>query len=166
MELEIKQECDGVDWTAVSDTLKSVGMAYYEPDVHKKAFEASHTTVFIYHAKRLIGFGRAISDGAYQAAIYDCAVLAEYQGEGIGTKIMQNILPRVSHCNVILYSSPGKEGFYQKHGFRKMKTGMALFKKGEAMREAGFTEWNVEYHYGDDICNFGEIQIISMYLYY
>jgi predicted N-acetyltransferase YhbS len=88
----------------------------------------------------LIGFGRAISDGAYQAAIYDCAVLAEYQGEGIGTKIMQNILPRVSHCNVILYSSPGKEGFYQKHGFRKMKTGMALFSKKVSMKERGFTE--------------------------
>ena len=140
MELDIKQDCAEVDWQAVSDTLKSVGMAHYEPDVHKKAFEASHTTVFIYHANRLIGFGRAISDGAYQAAIYDCAVLPEYQGQGIGTKIMQNILPRVSHGNVILYASPGKEGFYQKHGFRKMKTGMALFKKDEAMRDAGFTE--------------------------
>ena len=140
MELDIKQDCADVDWKAVSNTLKSVGMAHYEPDVHKKAFEASHTTVFIYHANRLIGFGRAISDGAYQAAIYDCAVLAEYQGEGIGTKIMQNILPRVSHCNVILYASPGKEGFYQAHGFRKIKTDLAHFKKSAAMRERGFTE--------------------------
>lgn len=140
MEVEVKQDCAGVDWKAVSEILKCVDMAYYEPDVHKKAFEASHTTVFIYHAEQLIGFGRAISDGAYQAAIYDCAVLPEYQGKGVGTKIMKNILPRVSHCNVILYASPGKEGFYQKLGFRKMKTGMAHFKKGAAMREGGFTE--------------------------
>jgi len=140
MELDIKQDCAGVDWKAVSETLKCVGMAYDEPDVHRRAFEASHTTVFVYHAELLIGFGRAISDGVYQAAIYDCAVLPEYQGKGIGTIIMQNILPRISHCNVILYASPGKEGFYQKHGFRKMKTGMAHFKKGAAMRECGFTE--------------------------
>jgi len=33
-----------------------------------------------------------------------------------------------------------KEGFYQKNGFRKMLTGMALFKSGAAMRERGFTE--------------------------
>lgn len=140
MEIEVKQDCAGVDWKAVSEILKCVGMAYYEPDVHKKAFEASHTTVFLYRAEQLIGFGRAISDGAYQAAIYDCAVLPEYQGKGIGTRIMKTILHRVSHCNVILYASPGKEGFYQKLGFRKMKTGMAHFMKGAAMKEGGFTE--------------------------
>ena len=140
MEFDIKQDCAGVDWKAISETLKLVGMAYYEPDVHRMAFEASHTTVFIYHTDRLIGFGRAISDGAYQAAVYDCAVLPEYQGKGIGTTIMKNILPRISHCNVILYATPGKEGFYQKLGFRKMITGMAYFKESESMRERGFTE--------------------------
>lgn len=140
MDLDIKQDCNGVDWKSVSETLKSVGMAYHEPEVHRRAFEASHTTVFVYHDDRLIGFGRAISDGAYQAAIYDCAVLPEVQGKGIGKTIMDNILSQVSHCNVILYASPGKEGFYHKQGFRKMKTGMAHFKKSEAMRKSGFTE--------------------------
>ena len=140
MDLDVKQGCAGVDWQTVAQILKSVGMAYHEPDVHKKAFEASHTTVFVYHAERLIGFGRAISDGAYQAAIYDCAVLPDFQGRGIGTKIMKNILSRISHCNIILYAFPGKEGFYQKYGFRKMKTGMALFKQGESMIDRGFTE--------------------------
>ncbi len=140
MEVDVKQDCAGVDWKTVSEILKCVGMAYHEPDVHRRAFEASHTTVFVYHADRLIGFGRAISDGAYQAAIYDCAVITEFQGKGIGSTIMKNILPRISHCNVILYATPGKEGFYQTHGFRKMRTGMAHFKKGVAMRERGFTE--------------------------
>ncbi len=141
MDLDIKQDCNGVDWKSVSETLKSVGMGYHDPDVHRRAFEASHTTVFVYNAGALIGFGRAISDGAYQAAIYDCAVIPEFQGKGIGKTIMQNILRRVSQCNIILlYASPGKEGFYQKHGFRKMKTGMALFKKGGVMRNGGFTD--------------------------
>ena len=140
MKIDIQKDCAGVDWTEVSEALKCVGMAYHEPDVHRRAFEASHTTVFVYHADRLIGFGRAISDGVYQAAIYDCAVLPEFQAKGIGTTIMKNILPRISHCNVILYATPGKEGFYQKHGFRKMKTGMAHFKKGVEMSERGFTE--------------------------
>ena len=115
-------------------------MAHYEPDVHRRAFEASHTTVFVYHADRFIGFGRAISDGVYQAAVYDCAVLSEFQGKGIGKTIMKNILSRISQCNVILYATPGKEGFYQKHGFRKMATGMARFQNGTAMKEAGITE--------------------------
>lgn len=140
MEIDVKQDCADVDWKKVSETLKSVGMAYYEPEIHRRAFKASHTTVLIYHGNRLIGFGRAISDGAYQAAVYNCAVLPEYQGKRIGKTIMDHILSRVSHCNVILYASPGKEGFYKKHGFRKMKTGMAHFKKSAAMKKGGFTE--------------------------
>ena len=140
MELEVKYDCTGIDWQAVSDTLRTVGMAYHEPDVHKSAFESSHTTIFVFHTDQMIGFGRAISDGAYQAAIYDCAVLPEFQGKGVGNTIMHNIMARVSHCNVILYASPGKEGFYQKFGFRVMKTGMARFIKSESMKERGFTE--------------------------
>lgn len=140
MELNVKHDCIGVDWSAVSAILKTVGMAYHEPDVHRRAFEASHTTVFIYHAGQLIGFGRAISDGVYQAAIYDCAVLPEFQGKGLGATLMKNILAQIVDCNVILYASPGKEGFYQKNGFRKMRTGMAHFKNSKSMKERGFTE--------------------------
>ena len=140
MDVTVKQDCAGVDWQAVSETLQSVGMTHDAPDAHRRAFEASHTAVFVYHADRLIGFGRAISDGVYQAAIYDCAVRPEFQRKGIGTTIMKAILHRVAHWNVILYASPGKEGFYQTLGFRKMKTGMARFKRGVAMRERGFTE--------------------------
>ena len=87
-----------------------------------------------------MGFGRAISDGAYQAAVDDCAVHPDIQGKGLGRAIMDPIPAQVSQCYVILYASPGKEGFYEKHGFRKMKTGMARFTKGGAMRESGFTE--------------------------
>ena len=140
MEFDIRLDCAGVDWKTVSETLKTVGMGYHDPDVHRSAFEASHTTVFIYHADRLIGFGRAISDGEYQAGIYDVAVSPESQRKGVGKVIMQAILDRLSHCNVILYASPGKEGFYRKLGFRGLKTGMAMFTNATAMADRGFTD--------------------------
>jgi len=140
MELDIKFDCSGVDWKAVSETLKRVGMAYYEPDVHKKAFKNSYITVFVHSGNQMVGFGRAISDGVLQAAIYDVAVIPEFQNKGIGTTIIKNILDRVSQCNVILYASPGKEEFYRKLGLRKMKTGMALFRKADEMKEKGFTD--------------------------
>ena len=140
MEIDIRYDCTEIDWQTVSEMLKRVGMAYDTPDTHRRAFEASHTTVFAYHDNQLIGFGRAISDGVYQAAVYDVAVHPECQGQGIGTTIMKRILERISHCNVILYSSPGKEDFYKTLGMRKMKTGMALFRKAEIMAEKGFTE--------------------------
>lgn len=120
--------------------LKNVGMAYFEGEVHKKAFGNSHTVVFAFDDDKLIGFGRAISDGVYQAAIYDVAVLPEYQGKRVGATIVNSILKCIPGCNAILYASPGKEIFYEKLDFKKMKTGMALFLNTEKMHEKGFTE--------------------------
>ncbi len=62
MEIEIKHELPDSGWKIVAQTLKEVDMAFYEPHVHKKAFDNSHTKIFVYHGGRLIGFGRAISD--------------------------------------------------------------------------------------------------------
>jgi ribosomal protein S18 acetylase RimI-like enzyme len=114
-------------------------MAHYSPERHRKAFEASYCTVFLFDKKNMVGFGRAISDGAYQAALYDCAVVESHQGRGLGRTIVQEILSKLADCNVILYASPGKEAFYEKLGFRKMKTGMARFVNRESMAERGFT---------------------------
>ena len=140
MNVELKFDCAGVDWSFVSETLKRVGMASRAPELHRKAFEASHTVVFAYANGRPVGFGRAISDGAYQAAVYEMAIVPEFQKQGIGALIMKAILDRLPGCNVILYASPGKEDFYRKLGFRKMKTGMARFQVPDAMARKGFTD--------------------------
>ncbi|MHC1683082.1 MAG: GNAT family N-acetyltransferase [Clostridiaceae bacterium] len=139
MKLTIQYNCLNINWNYVSETLKKVGMAYFEDEVHKKAFENSHTVVFVFDEDKLIGFGRAISDGVYQAAIYDVAVLPEYQGKNIGSIIINAILECIPQCSFILYASPGKEIFYEKLNFRKMKTGMALFRNAEKMQSRGFT---------------------------
>ena len=140
MNMELKFDCAGVDWAFVSETLRRVGMASRAPELHRKAFEASHTVVFAYADGQPVGFGRAISDGAYQAAVYEMAVVPEFQKQGIGARIMKAILDRLPDCNVILYASPGKEDFYRKLGFRKMKTGMARFQNPDVMAKIGFTD--------------------------
>ena len=140
MGIELKFDCAGVDWTFVSETLRRVGMASRPPELLQKAFVASAVVVFAYADGRPVGFGRAISDGAYQAAVYEMAVVPEFQRQGIGAKIMRAILDRLPGCNVILYASPGKEDFYRKLGLRQMKTGMARFQNPDAMAKIGFTE--------------------------
>ncbi len=135
MEFKIVYDISHIEWSAVSETLRLAGMACHSPDKHKRAFEASHTTVFIYSDSKLIGFGRAISDGEYQAAIYDVAVLPTVQGQGVGKVIMQSILDQLRDCNIILYATPGMEGFYRKLGFGDMKTGMAVFTSPQAMKK-------------------------------
>ncbi len=140
MNIKFQYNCLNVDWNDVSNILKEVGMTYFEGEIHKKAFENSHTVVFAFDGRKLIGFGRAISDGVYQAAIYDIAVLPEYQGKKIGSAIINHILRITPDCNFILYASPGKEIFYEKQNFKQMKTGMALFLNSEKMKIRGFID--------------------------
>ncbi len=140
MELEFKNDCTGVDWQKVSDTLRLVGMAYHRPENHKKAFESSYAVVFVYREGTMIGFGRAVSDGVYQSAVYDVAIVPAYQKQGIGTAVMNRILERLPAGNIILYANIGRESFYEKLGFRRMKTAMARFRHADVMREKGFTE--------------------------
>lgn len=140
MDIDISFDSSAIDWPIVADTLRQVGMAHHAPEVHRRAFAASHTTVFAWSDGQLVGFGRAISDGAYQSAIYDVAVRPEFQSQGIGKLILTNILTHLPKGNIILYASPGKEAFYETLGFRRMKTGMALFADVAAMAQKGFTE--------------------------
>ena len=138
MNIRIKRDCSNINWTEVKNILKTVGMSYVDEELHKKSFENSYTVVFVFDEERLIGFGRAISDGIRQSAIYDIAILPEYQGLGIGKLIIENIISNTPTCNFILYASPGKEGFYEALGFSKLKTGMGLFINTERMKSRNF----------------------------
>ncbi|MDF2474242.1 MAG: hypothetical protein K0R21_2024 [Anaerocolumna sp.] len=137
MNLKIQNNCIGIDWNQVTQIIASVGMSNCEPEIHKQAFENSYTVVFVFDHDTLIGFGRAISDGIRNAAIYDVAVLPEYQGNKIGKMIIETILQSTPNCNFLLFASPGKESFYEKFNFSKLKTGMALFTDAENKRNRG-----------------------------
>jgi len=135
--LNIQENCEDIDWMEVRHCLRTVDMAYRDPELHRQAFNNSYAVVFLREGKRLIGFGRAISDGAYQAAVYDVAVLPPYQRQGLGTLIMERLLVRLADCNVILYANPGREDFYLKLGFRPLLTGMGKFLKPAVLKARG-----------------------------
>jgi ribosomal protein S18 acetylase RimI-like enzyme len=86
---------------------------------------ASYTLIFAFDKPQLIGMGRALCDGEYQAAIYDMVVLPEYQGQGVGREMLRRLCTQLPVDNIILYAVPGREGFYQKCGFTRMRTAMA-----------------------------------------
>lgn len=140
MNLRLQFDTSNIHWERVAEILQTVGMAYHDSAMHKTAFENSYVVVFVFDEDKMIGFGRAISDGAYQAAIYDVAVLPDYQGKGVGKAIIDRIVGGCPNCSIILYAAPGKDLFYEKFNFRKMKTGMALFANAERMKQRGFTE--------------------------
>ena len=135
MKTLINPNLDDINWDTVTEILKTSGMSYQKPMVHKRAFQASYRKVFIFSGSKLIGFGRAISDGEYQAAFYDISVLPSFQGKGVGKTIVSALKDGLSNCNIIFYSTPGMEGFYKKQGFHSLSTGMGLFSSTEANKK-------------------------------
>ena len=140
MQYRVQNNCENVNWDTVCCLLKEAGLATRTVGLIQKAFTNSYGVVFVFDNALLVGVGRAISDGAYQAAIYDIAVLPSYQGKKLGKLIVDELHRNLQGFNVILYASPGKEEFYCKLGYSKMITGMAKFNNESVMREKRFIE--------------------------
>ncbi len=133
-------ETANVKWEQLVDIFRRAPLGEREAGRLRRIFEQSTVCCFAWDGSELIGAGRAISDRISYAAIFDVVVAPEYQGRGIGKSIMDNLMKAAEAPNVILHSVPGKEGFYQKLGFRKMKTAMAKFALPEIQRRGGYIE--------------------------
>lgn len=140
MELTYQENCTNIEWEKVPELLSKVGMSSVSTDKHRISFENSYAVVFVFEEKKMIGFGRSISDGVRQSALYDIAIDPMYQGCGIGRGIVDLLLKATPECNFVLYASPGKEDFYRRLGFKKMKTGMMLFADPKRMEDGVFVD--------------------------
>jgi ribosomal protein S18 acetylase RimI-like enzyme len=130
-----------IDWNEVAHLLRTAPLADKEPDKLRMAFTNSVFRRFVFDGGRLVGAGRALADGVDCSYICDVAVLPSHQGRGIGHEIVSQLIALSrGHRKILLYSVPGKEGFYRKFGFRRMKTAMAIFDDPEAAAERGYLD--------------------------
>lgn len=104
----------------------SVGWGVYDEKVSKKALDNTFYSVTVYDDDKVIGYGRLIGDSICFMYIHDVMVMPEYQGQNIGTMIMQKLLEKVNEIKrenpslrVYLGASKNREKFYEKLGFVK-----------------------------------------------
>ncbi len=86
----------------------------------------------------LVGFGRVLTDYVYRASIWDVIVDKDYQGQDIGTQIMQRILqhPDLKRVELFWLCTRDKQAFYEKLGFSaKEQTGMVWARSKQARLE-------------------------------
>jgi ribosomal protein S18 acetylase RimI-like enzyme len=133
MNISLKYDLKNVNWAEITEIFRLAPLGKRGPEKLRRACENSYLVCLAYDEKKLIGMGRALSDGEYQAAIYDLVVRPEYQDKGIGRQIMEAIQKRLPVKTIILYAVPGKEPFYQKLGYFKMRTAMA--RRNESIKE-------------------------------
>ena len=104
----------------------SVGWGAYDNDISKKALDNTFYSISVYDDNEIIGYGRLIGDTICFLYIHDIMVKPEYQGNKIGTMIMNKLLEKISQIEqensdlrVYLGASKNKEKFYEKFGFVK-----------------------------------------------
>jgi ribosomal protein S18 acetylase RimI-like enzyme len=132
---------DHVDWRELAELYRLAPLSTKRPDELQVCFTNSRYCCFVYDGGVLIGAGRALADGVDCSYIADVAVHPDYQGRGLGREILIRLMEMSGgHRKIILYATPGKEGFYSKLGFKRMTTAMALFEDQGAALARGVIE--------------------------
>lgn len=83
------------------------------------AIANSEPVVTVWDGKNQIGFARATSDGIYRACIWDVVIHPDYQGLGLGRKMVETVLshPRMSRVERVYLMTTHQQKFYERIGF-------------------------------------------------
>ncbi len=97
------------------------------------AIANSDPVITIWEQENLIGFARATSDCVYRASIWDVIVHPQYQGYGLGRKLIQNLLkhPRLKNVERVYLMTTYQQGFYARLGFEysNPSTSMVIYNR-------------------------------------
>ena len=128
MDIEIHSDFANANIDEIKDVYASVGWMKHTNEIIRQVFEASNVVALVKVNGRIIGIGRGMTDGVFNAAIYDVVVHRDFQRQGIARKIMEFLLDKLSNVSCVhLISTTGNEGFYRKFRLKKLKTGMARY---------------------------------------
>ncbi|GGB05930.1 N-acetyltransferase [Macrococcus hajekii] len=137
--LQFIREFDSAHTEDLVNIYHAVGWLNHKYDNVKVIFETSTHVVIVKYDNKIVGFARALSDSHFNAVIYDVVVAPAFQGKGIASQMVELLLNDFQHLSCIhLISTTGNAAFYSKLGFKKLKTGMAIYHKSDL--EAEYTE--------------------------
>jgi GNAT superfamily N-acetyltransferase len=139
--LEWKDSLDAVDWEELSTLYRLAPLGNKPAAGLKVVFSNSLYRCFVFEQDRIVGVGRVLADGLDCAYLCDIAVHPDHQGTGLGKLIVARLVALSrGHKKILLYAVPGKEPFYRKFGFRRMKTAMAIFEHPDDAQQRGYTD--------------------------
>lgn len=121
------------------EVIESVGFKTYSKDQVEKALNNTMYMVKAMVDGKIAGIGRVVGDYSIVCCLSDICVKPEYQGKGIGLKIVTKLKEMIEDgvkegekIQIELTPTAGNEAFYQKAGFKYKPdkiTGMYLWIK-------------------------------------
>ena len=102
---------------------QAVGWSVFPVEQAEAGLQNSHVICFR-NKEKAVALGRVIWDHGYSVLISDVIVAPEYQGQGLGRKLMEAIMAYLRsllkpgyRIMISLMAAENKQGFYKKFGF-------------------------------------------------
>ena len=97
----------------------------------RRMLKGSNVVVSLWRGKRLVGFGRASSDGIYRAVLWDIVVAGDLQGRGLGRTVVEALLesPALSDVERLYLMTTNSASFYGQFGFNSAEPQLLLIRK-------------------------------------
>ena len=121
------------------EVIESVGFKTYSKEQVEKALKNTMYMVKAIINNKVVGIGRVVGDYSIVCCLSDICVRPEYQGKGIGLKIVNRLREMIEagvkegeKMQIELTPTAGNEEFYKKAGFKYKPdkiTGMYLWIK-------------------------------------
>ena len=93
----------------------------------------STVVVSLWSGKRIVGFGRATSDGIFRGVLWDIVVADDLQGLGLGRQVVSALLsaPALKNVEKIYLMTTKSKEFYLQLGFQQSEQQNLLFITGK-----------------------------------
>lgn len=97
----------------------------------KAMLAGSTVIVSLWRGKRMVGFGRATSDGIHRAVLWDVVVAGDLQGRGLGRRVVEALLSAeaIRNAERVYLMTTNSSGFYQQLGFESASPQQLLIRK-------------------------------------
>ena len=121
----IYQYNEAVSAKTLSDLRESVGWNRME-DEYSNPLMMSFYHIAVYEDDKLVGYIDSVSNGVTDAYIQDLMVHPDYQGKGLGTELMNQMIAYLKENRIYIISVVFEESlkpFYDRFGFSSMLCG-------------------------------------------
>lgn len=109
----------------LSDLREAVGWNRME-DEYSNPLMTSYYHIAVYEDGKLVGYIDSVSNGVTDAYIQDLMVHPDYQGKGLGTELMNQMIAYLKENRIYIISVVFEESlkpFYDRFGFSSMLCG-------------------------------------------
>ena len=88
----------------------------------KKCLANSDVIVSLWVGNKIVGFGRALTDGIYRGVLWDIVIDQNYQGKGFGKLIVKSLLSsrKIKNTKKLYLMTTNKKFFYSQLDFKEV----------------------------------------------